>query len=62
MELHIKRDKSIGGLDRLPNFRPDPIEGWVSAKLLLGALARRLACEAFSPEASPLGRGPSRAA
>lgn len=62
VELHIKRDKSIGGLDRLPNFRPDTIEGWVSAKLLLGALARRLACEAFSPEASPLGRGPSRAA
>jgi hypothetical protein len=31
VELHIKRDKSLGGLDRLPNFRPDTIEGWVSA-------------------------------
>ncbi len=41
VELQIKRDKSIGGLDRLPNFRDDTIEGWVSAKLLLQALARR---------------------
>lgn len=62
VELHIKRDKSLGGLDRLPNFRPDTIEGWVSAKLLLGALARRLVCEAFPPEAESLGNGPSRAA
>lgn len=62
VELHIKRDKSIGGLDRLPNFRPDTIEGWVSAKLLLGALARRLVCEAFSPEAGPHGRSPAHAA
>lgn len=62
VELHIKRDKSIGGLDRLPNFRPDTIEGWVSAKLLLGALARRLMCEAFPPEAGPLGRAPALAA
>lgn len=52
VELHIKRDKSIGGLDRLPNFRPDTIEGWVSAKLLLGALARRMVCEAFPPGAA----------
>lgn len=61
-ELHIKRDKSLGGLDRLPNFRPDTIEGWVSAKLLLGALARRLVCEAFPPEAGPTERGPALAA
>ena len=51
VELHIKRDKSLGGLDRLPNFRPDTIEGWVSAKLLLGALARRMVREAFPPGA-----------
>ena len=55
VELHIKRDKSIGGLDRLPNFRPDTIEGWVGAKLLLGALARRMASEAFPPEAEAVG-------
>lgn len=62
VELHIKRDKSLGGLDRLPNFRPDTIEGWVSAKLLLGALARRMVCEAFPPEAESNGRGPVLAA
>lgn len=62
VELHIKRDKSIGGLDRLPNFRPDTIEGWVGAKLLLGALARRMASEAFPPEAEPVGVVPARAA
>ncbi|MEZ4390987.1 MAG: transposase [Polyangiales bacterium] len=58
VELHIKRDKSLGGLDRLPNFRPDTIEGWVSAKLLLGALARRMVCEAFPPKPSPTGEVP----
>jgi hypothetical protein len=62
VELHIKRDKSIGGLDRLPNFRPDTIEGWVSAKLLLGALARRMASEAFPPEADSVGVVPGLAA
>lgn len=62
VELHIKREKSLGGLDRLPNFRPDTIEGWVSAKLLLGALARRLVGEAFPPDAGPLGAEPARAA
>lgn len=43
VELQIKRDKSIGGLDRVPNFRDDTIESWVCAKLLLFALARRIA-------------------
>lgn len=62
VELHIKRDKSLGGLDRLPNFRPDTIEGWVSAKLLLSALARRLVREAFSPGAGPLDADAPRAA
>jgi hypothetical protein len=61
VELQIKRDKSLGGLDRLPNFRPDTIEGWVSAKLLLGALARRLVSEAFPPGAARVP-GVSRAA
>lgn len=62
VELHIKRDKSLGGLDRLPNLRSDTIEGWVSAKLLLGALARRLVDEAFPPEAEPQGHHPAHAA
>ena len=49
VELHIKRDKSIGGLDHLPNFREDTIESWVSGKLLALALARRFAEAPFPP-------------
>jgi len=33
VELEFKRDKSITGLDRLPNFRRDTIESWIYAKL-----------------------------
>jgi hypothetical protein len=43
VELEFKRDKSITGLDRLPNFRPDTIESWIYAKLLLHQIARKLA-------------------
>jgi len=43
VELHIKRDKSIAGLDHLPNFRPDTIYSWLCAKLLLTQIARKLA-------------------
>jgi Transposase DDE domain len=43
IELHIKRDKSIAGLDRLPNFRNDTIYSWICAKLLLTQIARKLA-------------------
>jgi Transposase DDE domain len=43
LELEFKRDKSITGLDRLPNFRPDTIHSWICAKLLLHQIARRLA-------------------
>lgn len=49
VELQIKRDKSIGGLDRLPNHRDDTIESWVCGKLLSLALARRFAEAPFSP-------------
>jgi hypothetical protein len=49
VELHIKRDKSLGGVANVPNLRADTIDGWVSAKLLLMALARRLAVAPFSP-------------
>jgi hypothetical protein len=41
LELSIKRDKSIAGLDRLPNFRPDTIQSWILAKLLLIQIARK---------------------
>jgi hypothetical protein len=43
IELHIKRDKSIAGLDRLPNRRPDTVYTWICAKLLLGQVARKMA-------------------
>lgn len=40
VELQIKRDKSIGDLDALPNFREDTIASWICGKLLAQALAR----------------------
>ena len=43
IELHIKRDKSITGLDRLPNRRPDTVYTWICAKLLLVQIARKMA-------------------
>ena len=42
VELSIKRDKSISGLDRLPNFREDTIRTWILAKLLLTQVARKI--------------------
>ena len=49
VELYIKRDKSITGLDRLPNFRPDTIFSWICAKLLLGQIARKIASAQVIP-------------
>jgi hypothetical protein len=51
VELQIKRDKSIGGLARLPNVRDDTIASWVSAKRLVLARARRFAEVPFPPSA-----------
>jgi hypothetical protein len=50
-ELEAKRDKSIGGLDRLPNFRADTIATWLQAKLLIQLVAKKIAslAEAFPP-------------
>jgi len=42
VELHIKRDKSIAGLDQLPNFRPDTVYTWICAKMLLTQIARAI--------------------
>lgn len=41
-ELEIKRDKSLGGLDKLPNFRPDTIATWLLGKLLIHQIARKV--------------------
>lgn len=51
VELEFKRDKSITGLDRLPNFRPDTIESWIYAKILLHQILRRVSTDSadFSP-------------
>lgn len=67
VELHIKRDKSIAGLDRLPNFRSDTIQSWICAKLLAQQLASKISTPRvdFSPSAvgeiaghfSPSSRG-----
>ncbi len=53
VELEYKRDKSITGLDRLPNFRPDTIASWIYAKLLLHQILRKLSGPngPFPPEA-----------
>jgi len=42
VELTIKRDKSIAGLDQLPNFRADTIRSWILAKMLLTQIARKI--------------------
>jgi len=43
VELFIKRDKSIGDLDELPNFKPETIYSWICAKTLLLLIARKIA-------------------
>lgn len=61
IELEIKRDKSIGGLDKLPNFRDDTIATWIYGKLLLQQIARKMVSpEVVLPPAPP--SGPSRSA
>ena len=42
VELHIKREKSIAGLDKLPNRRPDTVYTWICLKMLLTQLARKM--------------------
>lgn len=46
VELTIKRDKSIAGLDQLPNYRDDTIRSWILAKMLLTQLALKVATPA----------------
>ena len=42
VELQFKRDKSVGGLDLLPNRRDENVKAWLLAKLLLSELSRRI--------------------
>jgi hypothetical protein len=55
VELEIKRDKSIGGLDKLPNFRPDTIASWLYAKLLIQQIARKVVSPAVAFPPSAVG-------
>lgn len=54
IELHIKRDKSICGLDRLPNFLPWTIRTWITGKLLFTEIARTISSPkgSFPPSAT----------
>jgi len=60
IELEFKRDKSITGLDMLPNFRPDTIESWIYAKLLLHQITRKLAASAGDVPPSAIAAATSR--
>ncbi|MEY2933865.1 MAG: hypothetical protein RL033_4614 [Pseudomonadota bacterium] len=67
MELEIKREKSLGGLDKLPNFLPETIAAWLQAKLLIQQIARKIVSPsvAFPPCAAvvvPVARSPQRGA
>ena len=42
IELEIKRDKSIGDLDMLPNFLPETIQTYLYLKLILQQIERKL--------------------
>jgi len=48
VELFIKRDKSIGNLDELPNFKPETIYSWICAKTLLFLITRKIASSRVS--------------
>lgn len=54
VELDFKRDKSITGLDQLPNFLPETIISWIYAKLLLHQILRALSTPAASIPPSAL--------
>jgi hypothetical protein len=55
VELEIRRDKSIGGLDKLPNFRDDTIATWLYAKLLIQQIARKIVSPAVAFPPSAVG-------
>lgn len=49
VELLFKRWKSLCHFDRLPNYRDDTIQSWLTAKLLLGLLLDRVGAVALPP-------------
>lgn len=54
IELVFKRLKSICGMDRVPNYRPDTIKSWIYAKLLVALLLDRMSSS--TGEVSPPAR------
>lgn len=53
IELLFKRLKSLCGLDRVPNYKPETIKSWIYAKLLVALLLDRMASstgEVFPPK------------
>jgi Transposase DDE domain len=55
VELEIRRNKSIGGMDKLPNFLPETISTWLYAKLLIQQIARKIATPAVAFPPSAVG-------
>lgn len=60
IELKFKREKSVGGLDQLPNFRPDTVRAWILGKLILSEISRRLSTPREQHESKPHRRRNSR--
>lgn len=58
VELQVKRSKSLGHVDRLPNFRDDTIATWLYANLLMQQIARRLAERDLASPPRPPNRTP----
>jgi Transposase DDE domain len=50
IELQFKRWKSLCHFDRLPNYRDDTMQAWLTAKLLLGLLLERLGSSPVTSE------------
>jgi len=59
IELQFKRDKSVGGLDLLPNRRDENIKAWILAKLVLAELSRRLTAVSTPAPRRTAGAAPS---
>ena len=62
VELQFKRWKSICHFDRLPNYRDDTIQSWLTAKVLLGLLLDRIGSATMATPAEatrrPMARQP----
>ena len=60
VELQIKRDKSVGGMKKLPNFREDTIGTWLHVKLLLQQIVRKIMSAAVVLPPEPSAPPPMR--